>query len=182
MKYVKKSMEELDRQPLSDLKNSTKFPYALVLDNIRSMNNVGSAFRTADALNCREIILVGITAQPPHREIAKTALGAEESVKWTYFNTIQEAIHYLKNQSYLLIAIEQTHHSTQLENFQVDDQQSYAFIFGNEVYGVEETFLNSVDQVIEISQFGMKHSINVSVTMGIIAWEFVSQKLKGLSF
>ncbi|MFM1913627.1 MAG: hypothetical protein RIR51_1470 [Bacteroidota bacterium] len=178
MEFRKKTMEELERMDLEEAKEATKYPYVLVLDNIRSMNNVGSAFRTGDAFNCQEIILVGITAKPPHREIAKTALGADESVTWKYFNTNIEAIQYLNSKKFQIISVEQTHNSISLEKFIIEENQSYAFVFGNEVFGVNDEFLEASEKVIEIPQFGVKHSINVSVSIGVISWDFVSKLLK----
>lgn len=174
MLFQKKTMEELERLNSEEVKSSEKFPYAIVLDNIRSMNNVGSAFRTADAFHCKEIILVGITAQPPHRDIAKTALGAEETVSYRYFPEISLAVEYLLQENYQLVAVEQTHHSQSLEDFTLDLDQSYAFIFGNEVYGVSDDFLQRSEKVLEIPQFGSKHSLNIAVSIGVICWNFLS--------
>jgi len=157
-------------------KNATKYPVVVVLDNIRSMHNIGSIFRTADALNVSELFLCGITAQPPHREITKTALGATDSVAWQYFpNTIQ-ALTELKNKGYTIVGIEQVVESVPLQAINFDDKH-YAFVFGNEVNGIEQETLNFCDIAVEIPQFGMKHSFNVSVTSAIVLWEYVRKKL-----
>ena len=149
----------------------------MVLDNIRSMHNVGSAFRTADAFAIEAIYLCGITAQPPHREIHKTALGATDSVEWKYFETTSEACKSLKASGYKIAAVEQADKSTSLETFQPQADEKLALVFGNEVFGVEEGIVKSADICLEIPQFGTKHSINVSVSMGVVLWDILS-KLK----
>lgn len=171
-------MDELNRLDMDAYKRKAKSPFVFVLDDIRSMNNVGSAFRTADAFACEHLYLIGITACPPHREITKTALGAEDSVQWTYFETPKDCLAHLKNVGYQIVNIEQTTGSIPLFEFIPEHNQLYAFVFGNEVFGVQDVFLESSDLTLEIPQFGTKHSLNVSVTLGIIAWDFMSKVLK----
>ncbi len=166
---------ELGRLSIEAFKRAEKFNFVVVLDNIRSMNNVGSAFRTSDAFKCEKILLCGITARPPHREITKTALGATESVQWEYFPTTLEAVQTLKKQNYIIVAVEQTDVSIQLHQFKPIKNKKYAFIFGHEVKGVSENILPQCDMALEIPQFGTKHSLNVSVSIGIVLWDFVSK-------
>ncbi|TDS12503.1 RNA methyltransferase [Sphingobacterium paludis] len=173
----KLSMDELNRPDVESFKSQTKTPIVIILDNVRSMHNVGSAFRTADGFAIEKIVLCGITATPPHREIEKTALGATQSVVWEYVQDTTEAIHALKEDGYMILAIEQANGSTELQAAEVDSAQKYAFIFGNEVHGVSDEAMRDVDACLEIPQFGTKHSFNVSVTVGIVVWHFV-QKLK----
>ena len=167
--------EELDRLTVEKIKKVDKNPFVIVLDNIRSMHNVGSAFRTADAFLCEKIILCGITAQPPHREIHKTALGATETVDWEYYNNSMEAIDELKTKGYKIASIEQADQSISLEKFQLKSDEKLALIFGNEVKGVSESLVEISDYVIEIPQFGTKHSINVSVSIGVVIWDLISK-------
>ena len=148
---------------------------ALVLDNIRSMHNIGAAFRTADAFRVNEIFLTGIPATPPHREIHKTALGATESVDWKYRERTQDALQELRSQGYKLMVIEQADGSTKLQEFAPIKTERYAFIFGNEVFGVEDSAISMADGTLEIPQFGTKHSLNVSVSVGVILWDFFSK-------
>jgi tRNA G18 (ribose-2'-O)-methylase SpoU len=169
----KLSLDELNRLDVDSYKSVDKFPFAFVLDDIRSMNNIGSAFRTADAVRSTHIYLVGITAQPPHREISKTALGADESVDWTYFETAEECHAHLKSQGYQVYCIEQVDQSVALNDFQPVAGSKYAFVFGNEVFGVNDFWIESASGSLEIPQFGTKHSLNVSVTMGVVAWDYV---------
>lgn len=169
--------EELDRLSVDEMKKVDKNPLVIVLDNIRSMHNVGSAFRTADAFLCEKIFLCGITAQPPHREIHKTALGATDTVGWEYCQNSLEAIDSLKDQGYRIASIEQADESISLENFEMKTDEKLALIFGNEVKGVSDLIVEKSDYVIEIPQFGNKHSINVSVSIGVVLWEMIS-KLK----
>ncbi|WP_341226863.1 RNA methyltransferase [uncultured Arcticibacterium sp.] len=171
----KTSMEELGRISPKEFKKSDKAPICLVLDNIRSLQNVGSIFRTADAFRITKIYLCGITGQPPNREIEKTALGATESIDFEYFKTTLEAINALKENNYKIISIEQAHNSTSLENFKIQAKTKYAFVFGNEVFGVEETVVQESDEVVEIPQFGTKHSLNVSISAGIVIWDYYSK-------
>ena len=173
----KLSNEELQRISLDQIKTVNKNPFIIVLDNIRSRHNVGSAFRTADAFLCTKIVLCGITARPPHREIHKTALGATDSVDWEYFEDTSIAVNALKSQGYTIASIEQADESTSLEQFVPKPDEKLALIFGNEVKGVDEKIVESSDYVIEIPQFGTKHSINASVAIGIIAWDLIT-KLK----
>lgn len=169
----KLSMEELDRLSVGDFKKTEKSPITLVLDNVRSLNNVGSAFRTADAFRIEKIFLCGITGTPPHRDIQKTALGATESVDWEYCLNTSEAIEKLKASHYRLCALEQVENSVKLNNFSPEKGKKYALIFGNEVFGVEEEVLKACDQVLEIPQLGTKHSLNISVSLGIAVWDLM---------
>jgi tRNA G18 (ribose-2'-O)-methylase SpoU len=175
-------MDELGRMTVDEFKQSAKNPVLIVLDNIRSMHNVGSVFRTADAFLAEGICLCGYTPQPPHRDIHKTALGATETVDWLYYTTTVEAIQQIKERGYTLLAIEQVEGSVSLEQFEIGDQK-IALVFGNEVEGVDADVLKLCDGCIEIPQLGMKHSLNISVAAGIVLWEMVrgkvrSQKLK----
>jgi len=163
--------EELDRISIEEFKSTTKTPIIIVLDNIRSLNNIGSVFRTADAFLIEAVYLCGITATPPHREIQKTALGATETVKWKHFESTTEAINELKNKGYKIAAIEQTVNSTMLNKFEISKNEKLAVIFGNEVKGVEQEAINLSDTVIEIPQYGTKHSLNISVSCGVVIWD-----------
>ena len=165
--------DELGRLTVDDFKAAEKRPIVLVLDSVRSLNNIGSAFRTADAFRCESIYLCGITATPPHREIHKTALGAEESVDWKYEKNVTDAIRQLKSDGYTIIAIEQAEGGVSLNKFSVDPVKKYALIFGHEITGVSDEALSRCDAALEIPQSGTKHSINVSVCVGIVVWEFV---------
>lgn len=173
----KLSMLELNRLTPEAYKTQQKTPVVLVLDNIRSALNVGSAFRTADSFALQGIYLCGITATPPHREILKTAIGATESVDWQYFEQTTDAVKQLKEAGFRVFAIEQVTEKTWLQDVQVADDEKYALIFGNEVKGVSNSVLSVVDDCIEIPQFGTKHSLNISVSVGIVIWEFF-RKLK----
>lgn len=166
---------ELGRLTIEEIQNVKKNPIVLVLDNLRSMNNVGSAFRTADAFLCEEIFLCGITAQPPHREIHKTALGATETVQWSYYESTMAAVERLKNQDYQIISIEQADMSISLRDFNIPESQKIALVFGNEIKGVDEEIVRISDYVIEIPQFGSKHSLNVSVSIGIVLWDLINK-------
>lgn len=168
----KLSMEELGRKSIQDFKQARKIPLVIVLDNIRSMHNVGSIFRTADGFLASGIFLCGYTPQPPHRDIQKTALGATETVDWIYFPTTLEAVQQLKLDGYRIYAIEQVEGSIMLDQFEADPEEKYALILGNEVTGVDDEVLKICDGAIEIPQEGMKHSLNVSIAAGIVAWEF----------
>lgn len=172
---TKLSMDELNRLDVSTYKNIKKFPYVIVLDDIRSMNNIGSAFRTGDAFRCSSIHLCGITAQPPHREISKTALGADESVDWVYFVDAADSRKALRSEGYQIVCVEQVQGSVSLEKFKPVTGQKYAFVFGNEVFGVNDAWIQEADFSLEIPQFGTKHSLNVSVSMGVVIWDFVSK-------
>lgn len=169
-------MNELNRKSVDEFKRSEKIPVIIVLENIRSMHNVGSVFRTADAFLIEGIFITGYTAQPPRKEIDKTALGATETVNWDYFPTTRQALDELKKNDFKLFAIEQAEKSISLEKFNNPDK--VAFIFGNEVSGVEEETILMCDGCIEIPQFGMKHSLNISVAAGIVLWEVVRGKMK----
>lgn len=168
-------MDQLQRADVETFKNQEKTAITLVLDNVRSMHNVGSAFRTADGFAIEKIFLCGITATPPHREIEKTALGATQSIPWEHVEETTEAIKTLKELGYNIIAIEQAENSVQLQNFTPVKDAKYALIFGNEVNGVDEEVMTLVDHCIEIPQFGTKHSFNVSVTIGIVTWDFIQK-------
>ena len=167
--------EELNRLSVQEFRQAPKTPIVLVLDNIRSFNNVGSAFRTADAFRLEAVYLCGITARPPHREIHKTALGATESVVWKYFSKTEEAVRELAASGYLIISIEQTDNSLMLNTFSPLKNNKYALVFGNEVQGVDNEILNMSDAVLEIPQYGTKHSLNITVSAGIVLWDFYSK-------
>ncbi|MCL7987923.1 RNA methyltransferase [Sphingobacterium sp. lm-10] len=171
----KLSLEQLNRVDIDTFKQQDKLPVVLVLDNVRSMHNVGSAFRTADALNVEQVVLCGITGTPPHREIEKTALGATKSVAWSHEPTTAEAVKKLRVAGYSILSVEQASGSVQLQDFAPEHTKKYAFVFGNEVHGVEEEVISASDACLEIPQFGTKHSFNVSVTMGIVLWDFISK-------
>ncbi|MGZ3920082.1 MAG: RNA methyltransferase [Bacteroidia bacterium] len=168
--------EELGRLSVDEFKSSKKHTITIVLDNVRSLNNVGSVFRTADAFLIEEIILCGVTGTPPNKEIEKTALGSTSTVKWSKTNTTMEAVNSLKNKGYKIFAVEQAEKSISLKNFRWQNEK-IALIFGNEVYGVEQEVVNLSDAVIEIPQAGTKHSLNISVSVGIVLWETVKTKL-----
>ena len=168
--------EELNRLSLDEFKSAKKQPLVVVLDNVRSLNNVGSAFRTSDAFLIEELILCGVTGTPPNKEIEKTALGATASVKWSHFKTTLEAVHHLKQKGYSVYAIEQARNSIALNTFEYGGEK-IALVFGNEVYGVEQTVIDICDGVIEIPQAGTKHSLNISVSVGIVLWELLRTKL-----
>ena len=162
---------ELHRLTVDDFKVAPKKPFIILLDSVRSMNNIGSIFRTADAFRCTALGLCGITATPPHREIHKTALGAEESVDWFYDKDITEAIVRLKNDGYTIVAIEQVEGGISLDQFIPEKEKKYAYIFGHEINGVSEDAIKLCDLFIEIPQFGTKHSLNVAVSVGIVCWQ-----------
>ncbi|MDO4763189.1 MAG: RNA methyltransferase [Flavobacteriaceae bacterium] len=168
----KLKLEELGRIDVETFKNTEKTPLVVVLDNVRSMHNVGAIFRTADAFLVEKILLCGITPQPPHREIHKAALGATESVDWQYFPTITEALESLKKEEFAIVGIEQTTDSQLITDFKLDNQKKYALVLGNEVEGISEEALPLCDAFLEIPQLGTKHSLNVSVCGGIVMWEF----------
>lgn len=162
---------ELNRKTVDEFKKTEKLPFVVVLDNVRSLNNIGSVFRTSDAFLVDSIYLCGITACPPNKEIHKTALGATESVNWRYFEKTKDAINELKNLGYQIIAIEQVEQSISLEKFELKKNEKYAFVFGHEVKGVDQEVINISDATIEIPQFGTKHSLNISVSAGVVIWE-----------
>jgi tRNA G18 (ribose-2'-O)-methylase SpoU len=166
-------MEELNRKSVDEFRESEKNPVIAVLENIRSAYNVGSVFRTADAFLIESIFITGYTAKPPHKEIAKTALGAQDTVDWKYFETTSDAIEDLKKEGYKVYVVEQVTDSISLEKLSDLNIEKIAFIFGNEVTGVDEKIISLCDGCIEIPQFGMKHSLNISVAAGIVLWEAV---------
>lgn len=169
----KLSMDELNRKSVEEFKGSEKIPLVVILDNIRSMHNVGSVFRTADAFLLKAIYLCGYTPQPPHRDIHKTALGATETVDWKYFSEASAAVQGLRDEGYSIFAIEQVEKSIPLHQFKTGEYEKLAVVFGNEVTGVGDQVLKLCDGCIEIPQFGMKHSLNISVAAGIVLWELV---------
>ena len=172
----KLTMEELNRKSVDEFKESEKHKVIAILENIRSAYNVGSVFRTADAFLIESIYITGYTAKPPHKEITKTALGAQETVYWKYFETTKEAIDALKKDGYKVFAVEQVTDSISLEKIRNLSVEKIAFIFGNEVSGVEHDTISLCDGCVEIPQFGMKHSLNISVAAGIVLWEAVKNK------
>lgn len=167
--------EELDRKSVSDFRDAVKLPIVIVLDNVRSFHNVGSVFRSADSFLLEGVYLCGITAQPPHRDINKTALGATESVDWKYFSETFEAIERLKRDNYELLAVEQTEGSIPLNKFSPEINKKYALIFGHEVNGVNQKVIDTCSGSLEIPQIGTKHSLNISVSVGIVIWDFYSK-------
>ncbi len=169
--------EALQRLSVSEFKAAEKKPIVLVLDNVRSLNNVGSAFRTADAFLVEKVLLCGVTGTPPNKEIEKTALGATSSVTWLHFKTTLEAMEHLRSDNYRLFAVEQTENSIPLHEVKKNDEKT-ALIFGNEVYGVEQAVIDRCDAVIEIPQLGTKHSLNISVSIGIVLWELMREKFR----
>jgi tRNA G18 (ribose-2'-O)-methylase SpoU len=172
--------EELNRKSLDEFKESSKTPIVIVLDNVRSLNNVGSAFRTADAFLVDAVYLCGITGTPPNKEIQKTALGATESVSWRYLPTTLQAISELRSLGYLICSIEQAEAALMLNDFVPQKDQKVALVFGNEVKGVEQEVIDQSDCVIEIPQVGTKHSLNIAVSVGIVVWD-VFRKLASSS-
>ena len=171
----KLKLDELNRVSVEEFKEQTKLPVAIVLDSVRSMHNVGSIFRTSDGFAVEQICLCGITSQPPHREIEKTALGATQSVSWTYYADAVQAVEELRQQGYTIIAIEQAENSVMLNQFEPHPDQKYALIFGNEVNGVSDEVMAKIDACIEIPQFGTKHSFNIVVSAGIVLWDFFAK-------
>jgi tRNA G18 (ribose-2'-O)-methylase SpoU len=176
MKFRKLGMEEMGRLPAEESRVKEKFPLVFVLDNLRSLSNVGSVFRTADSLGLQGLFLCGFTGQPPHREIEKTALGATDSVFWRYFGSTTECLKELQAEGYHIAALEQTTESTLLQHFQPEGP--LAIVLGNEISGVSDEALALVDEVVEIPQFGMKHSLNVAVSAGMLAWHVVNNRLR----
>ena len=172
--------EELNRLDIEEFKSSGKIPLVVILDNVRSMNNIGSVFRTSDAFRVESIALCGITAVPPNKEIHKTALGATESVDWKYYAETVDVIKELKQRKYIVCSIEQAERSIMLEDFHIDETEKYAVIFGHEIKGVDQEIVNLSDVCIEIPQYGTKHSLNVSVSAGIVIWEFFRKLSAGI--
>ena len=168
---------EMQRLSIEEFKEADKLPLIVVLDDVRSMHNVGSVFRTGDAFRIEAVYLCGITSTPPMAEIHKTALGAEDSVNWKYFPSALEAVSALKTDGYEVYAIEQAHGSTMLQDFKPEKDKKYAVVLGNEVKGVHQEVVDASDGCLEIPQFGTKHSMNVSVTAGIVIWHFAKTKL-----
>jgi len=171
MQYRKLNVNELGRISLDEFKSSKKNNITVVLDNVRSLHNIGSIFRTSDAFLLESIYLCGICATPPNKEIRKSALGAENSVPWKYYSETIDAVKELKDNGYEIIAIEQTENSTSLEKLNLSRNNKYALIFGNEVKGIQQDVINNCDYSVEIPQFGTKHSFNISVSAGIVLWE-----------
>lgn len=169
---------ELDRLNIAEFKQVEKTPICIVLDNVRSLNNIGSVFRTADAFLIEKIYLCGITATPPHKEIHKTALGATDSVSWEYRESTMALLGELKAEGYTLLAVEQAENALRLNDFGIEANTKYALIFGNEVKGVSQEVVSASDQVLEIPQYGTKHSLNISVSVGVVVWDLWA-KLKG---
>lgn len=167
--------EELNRVDVNTFKQLQKLPVVVVLDNIRSLNNIGSVFRTSDAFRVQKIFLCGITACPPHKDIHKTALGATESVDWEYVETTASIVQRLKNEGYTIASIEQAERKTELQDVVVKNNPKWALVFGNEVFGVQQEIIDQSDVVIEIPQEGTKHSLNISVSAGVVLWEFYKQ-------
>ena len=175
--YRKLHNTERNRKSTDEMKSVEKLPFTVILDNVRSLNNVGSVFRTSDAFFMEQIFLCGITATPPHRDIQKTALGATESVHWKYFPSTIEAVQRLKETGYKIAVVEQTENSTKLNEFVFPKNKKWAIVFGNEVEGVSQDVINLSDVVIEIPQFGTKHSLNISVSAGIVLWEVLKNSI-----
>ena len=174
------SIDELGRKSVEEFKEAEKMPVIAVLENIRSGYNVGSTFRTADAFLLAGVYICGYTAHPPHKEIKKTALGADESVHWKYFKTTAEAMGELRSLGYKIYAVEQAEDSHMLHRFQQNEDDKIAVVFGNEVTGVEQATIAQCDGCIEIPQLGMKHSLNVSVAAGVVLWDLVSKRIKAV--
>jgi len=175
----KLGMEELGRKSVEEFKRSEKLPIIIVLENIRSAYNVGSVFRTSDAFLIEAIFIIGYSAKPPHKEIKKTALGAEETVGWKYFKTTAEAIDELRKREYKVFAVEQAEGSFELQALSFEPDQKIAVVLGNEVTGVEQSSIHLCDGCIEIPQLGMKHSLNIATAAGVVLWELVRTRLVG---
>lgn len=175
MRKLKNS--ELDRLSVEAFKSVEKTPLIVVLDNIRSLNNVGSVFRTSDAFRIKHIYLCGITATPPHKDIQKTALGSTESVSWSYAENTIDVVKELQQKNVQILAIEQAENATMLDHFSPKNENTYAVVFGHEVKGVSQEVVNQSDGVIEIPQFGTKHSLNISVSVGLLIWDFYSKTI-----
>jgi 23S rRNA (guanosine2251-2'-O)-methyltransferase len=177
MQNRKLKNEELGRLSVDEFKSAEKIPLIIVLDNVRSLHNVGSVFRTADAFRLKRIVLCGYTGTPPNKEISKTALGATESVEWVYFPSTIEAVKTLREEGALIYAVEQATDAIKLHTVQRDSSKPAALIFGNEVYGVDQEIIDYADACIEIPQWGSKHSLNISISVGIVVWEFCRKNL-----
>ena len=174
----KLKITELNRLTVDEFKQANKLPLAVILDEVRSLHNIGSVFRTSDAFLVERIYLCGITATPPHPEMHKTALGAEDTVDWKYVKHTLEAVEELHNEGYTVLAIEQVEGSTMLDELELEPDKKYAIVMGNEVKGVQQEVIDDCDGCIEIPQYGTKHSLNVSVTTGIVLWEFANKLIK----
>ena len=168
----KRTNSELNRLSVEEFKQVEKTPLVVILENVRSLNNVGSVFRTADAFRIKKIYLCGITACPPHREIQKTAIGATENVDWEYKKDVLSLVRSLKNKGVFVFSVEQAYGSKSLETMKFEENNQYAVVFGNEIKGVSQTIVNESHAVLEIRQIGVKHSLNISVCVGIVLWEF----------
>lgn len=175
MKQRKLKVEELNRIDVDGFKKAEKITLTVILDNVRSLNNIGSIFRTCDAFRIEELLLCGITATPPHAEIHKTALGAQDSVAWRYFNETLDAVNELKGKGYTLLAIEQAENSTMLDTLTLNKGERYAIVLGHEVHGVAQDVIDAAHGCIEIPQYGTKHSLNISVAGGIVIWTLHNQ-------
>jgi tRNA G18 (ribose-2'-O)-methylase SpoU len=173
--HKKLKLDELNRASVEEFKAQKKLPVVVILDNVRSMHNIGSIFRTSDGFAVEQICLCGITARPPHREIEKTALGATQSINWVYYDDVVTAIKQLRLDGYRIVAVEQAQNSLMLNDFTPFPQEKYALIFGNEVNGVSDEAMKMIDVCIEIPQFGTKHSFNIVVSAGIVLWDFFSK-------
>ena len=176
MRKLKNS--ELERLSVEDFKTAEKTPIIVVLDNVRSLNNIGSVFRTCDAFLVEKIYLCGITATPPHKDIHKTALGSTDAVAWEYVENIMDLVQHLKSENIKIVSIEQAENATMLNDFVPEPNTTYVLVFGNEVKGVSQKVVSASDVVLEIPQFGTKHSLNISVSVGVVVWDLFS-KLKG---
>ena len=174
----KLKITELNRLTVDEFKQANKLPLAVILDEVRSLHNIGSVFRTSDAFLVERIYLCGITATTPHPEMHKTALGAEDTVDWKYVKHTLEAVEELHNEGYTVLAIEQVEGSTMLDELELEPDKKYAIVMGNEVKGVQQEVIDACDGCIEIPQYGTKHSLNVSVTTGIVLWEFANKLIK----
>lgn len=175
LQLKKLKLDELNRVGVDEFKAQEKLPVVVVLDNVRSMHNIGSIFRTSDGFSVEKIYLCGITAQPPHREIEKTALGATQSVEWIHYESTVAAVASLRTEGYAIVAIEQAAGSIMLNTYKPQRDKKYALIFGNEVNGVADEVMGQIDQCIEIPQFGTKHSFNVVISAGIVLWDFFAK-------
>ena len=175
MENRKLKNSELDRKSLSEFKSAPKTPISVILDNVRSLNNIGSIFRSADAFLIKKIYLCGITATPPHREIQKTALGATDTVAWEYFEDAVQLVEQLKASGKKVFSVEQAENALLLGEFQPEEEEEYVLVFGNEVKGVQQKVVSASDGVIEIPQLGSKHSLNISVSAGIVLWDLFSK-------
>ena len=178
MQNRKLKNSELPRKTVTEFKEAEKTPIIIVLDNVRSLNNIGSVFRTADAFLIKKIYLCGITAKPPHKDIQKTALGATETVDWEYVENIDDVLAALKAENVQVLAVEQAENAIMLNDFSVSKNKTYALVFGNEVKGVQQKVVTASDAVIEIPQLGSKHSLNISVSTGVVLWDLFQKMLR----